>query len=150
VTTTGARRRALRALLAGREVRSQAEMVALLASQGHAVTQSTVSRDLQAIGAVKNGAGGYVVTAADDPGGAAATLGRALEEFAASIVASGNLVVVRTPPGAAHVVAAALDATALEGILGTVAGDDTVLVVASEEIGGAAVAHRLERIGAER
>lgn len=150
MTATGARRRVVRALLAGGEVRSQAELVAQLASQGHPVTQSTVSRDLQAIGAVKNGTGGYVLAGFDDPDGAGSTLGRALEGFAASIVASGNLVVVRTPPGAAHVVAAALDATVLDGVLGTVAGDDTVLVVASEQIGGAAVARLLERIGAER
>ncbi|MFO7548161.1 MAG: arginine repressor [Acidimicrobiia bacterium] len=150
MTTTGARRRALRTLLAEQEIRNQAEVVGLLASLGHVVTQSTVSRDLQAIGAVKNGAGGYVLGSVEDPDGAGPALGRALEEFAASIEVSGNLVVVRTPPGAAHVVAATLDAAALEGVLGTVAGDDTLLVVASEEIGGAAVARRLERIGAER
>ncbi len=55
---------------------------------------------------------------------------------------SGNLVVLRTPPGSAHVVASAIDRSALDGLLGTVAGDDTILVIASEELGGPAAADR--------
>ena len=71
----------------------------------------------------------------------------ALSTYAESVRASGNVVVIRTPPGAAHVVAAAIDGVGLQGILGTVAGDDTMLVVADEETGGRAVAKMIEQIG---
>jgi transcriptional regulator of arginine metabolism len=57
-------------------------------------------------------------------------------EWAISIEHSGTLIVIRTPPGCAHVVASALDRSALPGVLGTVAGDDTILIIATEEVGG--------------
>jgi transcriptional regulator of arginine metabolism len=67
-------------------------------------------------------------------------------EWVADVVASGTLVVVRTPPGCAHVVASALDRSGLEQLLGTVAGDDTIICVASEQAGGKGLASKLRQL----
>lgn len=148
-----ARRRAVRAILAEEAVFTHRDLVPLLAERGHAVTQATVSRDLRAIGAVKTAAGeGRARYAAPDPEAMDVpriSPGRVLGEYAEAIRCSGNLVVVTTPPGAAHVVARSIDVAGLPGVLGTVAGDDTTLVVADERTGGRAVADLLERLGAE-
>ena len=147
------RRWAVRTILSERVVTSQPELARLLAEQGFRVTQATISRDLRAVGAVKaraaDGALRYVCEpgSASSPDDAREALARALSSYAGSICASGNLVVVTTPPGAAHVVAAAIDGADLPGILGTVAGDDTTLIVADEETGGQAVAERIAQIG---
>ena len=69
-----------------------------------------------------------------------------LGEWVVDIATSGNLLVLRTPPGSAHVVASAIDRAGLEGVIGSVAGDDTVLVVAAEHIGGESLGKRLEQI----
>jgi transcriptional regulator of arginine metabolism len=148
---TAARRRLLRRFISERRVGSQQELVDLLAASGHDVTQATVSRDLDAIGAVKRkvngGAARYEIPS--EPAGDE-ELARALADFVESIEASGNVVVVRTPPGAAHLVAGAIDRADLAAVLGTVAGDDTMLVVAREPTGGHTLAAELERIGAGR
>jgi transcriptional regulator of arginine metabolism len=73
-------------------------------------------------------------------------LRRVLGEWVVEVGHSDNLVVLRTPPGSAHVVGSALDRGAVEGVVGTVAGDDTVLVVVSEEVGGDAMAARLRDV----
>jgi transcriptional regulator of arginine metabolism len=73
-------------------------------------------------------------------------LRRVMGEWVVEVAQSQNLVVLRTPPGSAHVVASALDRTGVEGVLGTVAGDDTLIVVASERVGGAKVAKRLSAL----
>lgn len=148
MSTTAARRRLIRNLILDRVIHSQAELVELLAAQDHMVTQATVSRDLQVIGAAKHGNDRYLIggrIAADE---ARAYLARTVDEFVESIQASGNLVVLRTPPGAAQVVAAAIDGAALSDVLGTVAGDDTVVVVASERSSGQQLALVLEDTGA--
>lgn len=145
MSTTASRRRLVRSLLVAGQVGSQQELVDLLAEHGHDITQATASRDLRAVGAVKDGAG-YVLT--DDRHTEAVGLAHALDEFAESIAASGNIVVIRTPPGAAHLLAAAIDAVSVAGVVGTVAGDDTILVVADEPTGGRELVARLERIGA--
>jgi len=141
------RRRALRRLISEHAVRSQEELIRLLAGRGHPVSQSTVSRDLEAIGAHKapddHGPGRYVVAPAP---ASAPGLSAVLARHVTSAAASGNLVVLHTPPGTADLVALALDQAALPGVLGTVAGDDTVLVVAAEGTSGAALAQTLERI----
>ncbi len=74
--------------------------------------------------------------------------GRAVATYALSITGSGNLVVIKTRPGAASVVAGSIDAAAISGVIGTVAGDDTVLVVAADGMPGHSLAADLERIGA--
>lgn len=148
MSTTSARRRLIRSLLTERPVASQQDLVGILEEGGISTTQATVSRDLAAIGAVKEDDGYTLrpVTEQTDQAG----LRHLLDDFAVAIVPSGNLVVVRTPPGAAHVLGAALDGAALDGVIGTVAGDDTLLVVCAEDVGGRALAHRLDRIGATK
>jgi transcriptional regulator of arginine metabolism len=142
------RRRALRRLISEHPVPSQEELLRLLAAAGHRVSQSTVSRDLEAIGAQKvRGIGGSAHYAVGDPPPAhTPELAAALAFHVTGLAASGNLVVLHTPPGTADLVALALDQAALPGVLGTVAGDDTVLVVAAEGTSGAALAKTLERI----
>lgn len=129
-------------------VASQQQLVELLGHGGVEATQATVSRDLEEIGAVKvRAAGGESVYAVPElpkdrvaPG---EHLRRVLGDWVVEVASSANLVVLRTPPGSAHVVASALDRAGLPEILGTVAGDDTVLVVAIEDVGGARVADHL-------
>jgi transcriptional regulator of arginine metabolism len=144
MSTTAARRRLIRELLITPGITSQQRLVALLEARGHRVTQATVSRDLQALGAVKDDNGYAIVAApaADSPGPA-----RALNDLALSLQASGNLVVIHTPPGAAQLLAAVLDSYPVAGLIGTVAGDDTVLAVAATADGGINLKHQLERIG---
>lgn len=141
---TAARHRTIRRLLSDHDVAGQAQLVDLLATQGHQVTQATVSRDLRAIGAVKDESGRYRVADVDRSTVPAAS---AVAGFMHSMTRSGPLVVVRTPPAAAHLVASAIDGAGIEGVVGTVAGDDTVLVVAAEDVGGEAVLAELQRIG---
>ncbi len=135
--TKASRQARILELLAARQVASQTELGRLLADEGIPVTQATVSRDLEELGAVKvRSAGGttYTVPPEGAPrGGTAeavdARLGRLLEELLVSAEASGDVVVVRTPPGGAHLLGAALDRAGLPAVVGTVAGDDTVLLV---------------------
>jgi transcriptional regulator of arginine metabolism len=139
-------------LLADHEVSSQEQVVELLAKEGLAATQATVSRDLEEIGAVKvrvPGADRLVYAVPELPKDQVAPfdhLQRVLGEWVVEIATSFNLVVLRTPPGSAHVVASALDRAGLDGVLGTVAGDDTILVVAAENVGAEALGERLEEI----
>jgi transcriptional regulator of arginine metabolism len=132
-------------LLAEHAVTSQTSLVDLLAADGIAATQATVSRDLEDLGAIKvRVRGGETVYAIPElPKEQIAPedhLRRVLGEWAVDVAVSGTLVVLRTPPGSAHVVASALDRAGIAEIIGTVAGDDTLLVVADEEVGGQAVA----------
>ncbi len=129
-------------------VSSQTQLVELLAADGIVATQATVSRDLEDLGAVKvRISGGDTVYAIPelpkDQPAPEDHLRRVLGEWVGDIAHSANLVVLRTPPGSAHVVGSALDRAALDGILGTVAGDDTLIVVAAESIGGEQLARRL-------
>ena len=139
-------------LVAAQPVTSQGELAALLAAEGVAVTQATLSRDLDELGAVKvrTSAGGpmaYVVPEDGNPppvtalvGGALPRLVRLLSELLVSAEGSANLAVLRTPPGAAHFLASALDRSGLPEVMGTIAGDDTVLLVARGATGGADLA----------
>lgn len=137
MSSTAERRRLVRSILAAGPVASQHVLLEQLIAQGHAVSQATVSRDLQAVGAAR-GADGYELV--DDRHAAAPNLSWALDEFCQQVTPSGNLVVLRTPPGAAHVLGAAIDAAALDGVIGTVAGDDTLIVIAAEGLSGAQLA----------
>ena len=135
-------------LLAEHAVTSQAQLVELLAGEGVPATQATVSRDLEELGAVKvRVAGGDTIYAipempADRPA-PEDHLRRVFSDWVVEVAHSQNLVVLRTPPGSAHVVGSALDRSRLEGVVGTVAGDDTLLVVADEKLGGPGLARRL-------
>ena len=129
-------------------VNNQPRLVELLAEQGIAATQATVSRDLEDLGAVKvRVPGGDTVYAIPEyePARIAPEdqLRRVMGEWVAEVRRSANLVILRTPPGCAHVGASALDRSGLAGLLGTVAGDDTLLCVADEDTGGSLLADRL-------
>jgi transcriptional regulator of arginine metabolism len=131
-------------LIGDHEVTSQPQLIELLIAEGIEATQATVSRDLDDLGALKvRVPGGNTVYAipefAPDRHAPAEQLRRVMGEWVAEVACSGNLVVLRTPPGCAHVVASALDRSRLDGLLGTVAGDDTLLCVASD-IDGTALA----------
>jgi transcriptional regulator of arginine metabolism len=151
VTATESRRRLLRRLVTTRQIHSQAELVELLGEGGHPVTQATISRDLDAIGAVKDRAAGgtYTIPPNGDQHSNRRELARTMADFVLSVVPSGNLVVVKTNPGAAHLVAGAIDRTGPMGVIGTVAGDDTLLVIAADTVGGDRVARELEGGGAD-
>ena len=129
-------------------VSSQAQLVELLAADGVVATQATVSRDLEELGAVKvripGGAMAYAIPEhAKDLAAPDDHLRRVMGEFVVDVAHSTNLVVLRTPPGSAHVVASALDRSGMPDVLGTVAGDDTLIVVCSEQAGGAQIAATL-------
>ena len=142
------RQQTIAKLVAHNAVTNQPQLVDLLAGEGIAATQATVSRDLEDLGAVKvRVPGGETVYAIPEyePARIAPEdqLRRVMGEWVAEVKVSANLVVLRTPPGCAHVVASALDRSNLTGLMGTVAGDDTLLCVAEESLGGAALAERL-------
>jgi len=151
--TKPARHALIATLVHDRPVRSQTELVALLAEQGVIVTQATLSRDLDELGAVKRRTGGHwvYVVPEEGPDGESddtsaqpsARVQRLLAELLIGVDASGNIAVLRTPPGAAQFLASALDRGGIEGLVGSIAGDDTVLLVARDKDGGAALARRL-------
>jgi transcriptional regulator of arginine metabolism len=142
-------------LLAERPMRSQAQLAAALADEGVNVTQATLSRDLDELGAVKLRAadGGLPVYVVPEDGARFPArpadadpphrLARLLADLLVSAEASANLVVLRTPPGGSQFLASALDRARLADVLGTVAGDDTILVVARDPAGGPALARRI-------
>jgi transcriptional regulator of arginine metabolism len=174
--TKVARQARIAAILERSQVRSQEELADRLAEGGLHVTQATLSRDLEELGAVRlRGHGGALVYALPgEPGGpgsrpggmpgegqgsaegpgagrgpgeaAGARLARIAAELLTSAEASANLVVLRTPAGAAQYFASVIDHAAWPSILGTVAGDDTVLVIARDPLGGGAVAEALLKL----
>ena len=188
--TKAARQAQIADILTRARVRSQEELADLLAQRGVKVTQATLSRDLDELGAVRlRSAGGTLVYALPgDPGGpgsrpgglpgppagsppgppgpsgswpgawlsgrsdegASGTLARVGPELLLSAEASANLVVLRTPAGAAQFLASVLDHSAWPSILGTVAGDDTVLVISREPAGGNELAESLLRLAERR
>jgi transcriptional regulator of arginine metabolism len=145
-------------ILATRVVHSQADLARELAGAGLPITQATLSRDLEELGAVKlrpadGGQPFYVVpedgspltarSAQDEP---PHRLARLLAELLVSVEASANLVIVRTPPGASNFLASAIDRAALPQVLGTVAGDDTILVISRQPDGGADLVRRFRAL----
>jgi transcriptional regulator of arginine metabolism len=150
--TKAARHERIVGLIRDGAVRSQTELVELLAAEGIQVTQATLSRDLEELGAIKvrAGDGGPATYLIPEDGSpvlrhaeqAPARLVRLLRELLTGTDASGNIVVLRTPPGAAQFLASALDRAGLPDVVGSIAGDDTILVVARETVGGPALADR--------
>lgn len=152
---TAGRRRLIRRLLDDGMITSQARLVELLEAEGFPVTQATVSRDLDALGAAKvrdeKGSVRYsMAPSVEQLTEAELRLRRAMNEFVEQVAVSENLVVLHTPPGAAHLVASAVDRAQVEGVVGTIAGDDTLMIVAAAGVGGEAVATRIEEMGARR
>jgi len=152
--TKAARHAKIITLLEQREVRSQSELAELLAEDGVQVTQGTLSRDLVEIGALRiRSSGGHLVYAVPGEGGDRtphvgefagfeARLARLCGDVLVSAEASANLVVLRTPPGAAQYFASAVDRVGWESILGSIAGDDTVLLITRSPSGGSAIAQQ--------
>ncbi len=138
------RQRLIELLQEGLEA-TQDEIGERLARDGFAATQATISRDLDDVGAVRKHAGGRIVYALTESNGPPIGFGkRIFAELVRTVASSGNLVVVRTYPGMAPTVGAVIDDLGVQGVLGTVAGDDTVLVVADESIGGKKLAKEIE------
>jgi transcriptional regulator of arginine metabolism len=142
-----ARQQLLRELLTSDALPSQAAVRDALARRGVRAHQATVSRDLDELGAVKvraaDGTLVYRLAADPGPGSARDRLDHVLRQFVTTVRSSGNLAVLRTPPACAHPVASAIDLAELDDVVATVSGDDTVLVVADEAVGGAELASRL-------
>lgn len=127
---------------------TQDEIGSRLAADGFKTTQATISRDLEDVGAIRRHEGGRIVYALPERNGPPNGIGkRIFGELVRDVATSANLVVVRTYPGMAPTVAAVLDQSEIAGILGTIAGDDTVLVVADERSGGKRIAKQITRLG---
>jgi transcriptional regulator of arginine metabolism len=154
-TTKAARHSLIRQLLTRTAIRSQQELADQLADDGVTVTQATLSRDLVELRAEKvRLADGSRVYAAPAEGPSrtpnpiadaemlATRLARLTADLLVTAEASGNMVVLRTPPGAAHFLASAIDHSVLPNVIGTIAGDDTILTVTRDPDGGAEVAAR--------
>jgi transcriptional regulator of arginine metabolism len=144
-------------LVSNMGIRSQTELAKLLAAEGIEVTQATLSRDLDELGAVKlrgvdGGAAIYVIPEDGAPvrgvQGGTSRLSRLLAELLVSADYSANLTVLRTPPGAAQFLASAIDRAALHEVVGTIAGDDTVMVIAREPLSGRELAERFTALAA--
>jgi transcriptional regulator of arginine metabolism len=146
--TKAARHAKIITLLEQHEIRSQSELAELLANDGVQVNQGTLSRDLVEIGALRvRNSSGHLVYAVPAEGGDRkphvgefasfeGRLARLCAEILVSAEASANLVVLRTPPGAAQYFAGAIDRVGWESILGTIAGDDTILLITRSTSGG--------------
>ena len=142
----GKRQRMIADWLRAERVGSQEELVARLSREGISATQATVSRDLDELGAVRLKRGGathYALPGEVDPDFAAAKLDRVLNEWVDSIVTAGNLLVLRTPPGSANLVANAIDVARIAEIAGTIAGDDTIFVALADGVDASATAAKL-------
>jgi transcriptional regulator of arginine metabolism len=142
--TKSARHARIAEMIRTSTVASQAELAKKLRFDGVHVTQATLSRDLEELHAVKV-RGAYVIPPENDPPlrpaeEPSARLIRLLRELLTGADASGNLVILRTPPGAAQFLASAVDRAGLPDVLGTIAGDDTILLVATEGVRGSDLA----------
>ena len=154
-TSRTARQHRIIEILGQRSIRSQPELLDLLAEDGIEVTQATLSRDLVEIGAEKVRVGKQLVYAVPGEGGdrtvrvaldGEETTGRLAQrchELLVSADVSANLVVLRTPPGAANFLASAIDHTSVRGVVGTIAGDDTIMVITTSAKASRTVAQRL-------
>lgn len=141
------RLRAIAELIRSRPIANQEELAQRLASAGHSVAQATVSRDLEELGAVKvrhsDGVAYALPGETGPPRLAERRLAEILREWVRAIAPAASLVVVKTHPGSAHLVAAALDQAEPEGAIGTVSGDDTLFVATASPRAASALARVL-------
>ncbi|MEI7442938.1 MAG: arginine repressor [Actinomycetes bacterium] len=156
MTTRTARLHKIAQIVAAHQVSSQAELVHLLSEDGISVTQATLSRDLDILGALKvhgvDGTSFYAIpedSTGELPSKDTTRVARALGDLMATVTHSGNIVVLRTPPGAASYLASALDRGDLDSVIGTIAGDDTVLVITRDPNGGAQVSQQLTELAGQ-
>lgn len=145
MSSVAARRAKAISLIKSGAIHSQQDLVKQLKKSGFAVTQATASRDLEEIGAIRgrssDGESTYIISGDGDQ-----SLARTMpmpSDLIISVEASGNLAVVRTPPGGAQLLASSLDHSGIKEIIGTIAGDDTVLVVSRKATGGGQLAKEL-------
>jgi transcriptional regulator of arginine metabolism len=143
--SVSARRAKAIALIQTGQVHSQSDLVLLLKKAGYKVTQATASRDLEEIGAVrgrtKDGVSMYQIRESSDDVIARST--PLPSQLILSVDHSANLAVIHTPPGAAQFLASSLDHAGLTGVIGTIAGDDTIILVSKRATGGAQLAKEL-------
>ena len=154
MTDTRSRRlRILADLIRGGGLASQEEATAKLKAAGFAITQATVSRDLESLGAIKLKRDGRLTYSLPDQVGAgdwsSNRLERLMGEFVLSIEAAGQFIILKTPPGSAHLVASALDLAQLPDVAGTVSGDDTMFVALRNGADVAAVARSFARMAGQ-
>ena len=163
VTSKTARQQRIATLISQGPIHTQDELRSLLAAGGHLVTQTTLSRDLVELRATKvigsDGRSAYAIPEEGDPSSTpviaidadvSARLARVASEVVVSADASANIAVIHTRPGAAHYLASAIDRSALDEVIGTIAGDDTVLLVARDANGGEALAHHITGLAQPR
>lgn len=149
--TRSARQGLISRLVEGRRVTSQRQLLDLLAGEGVDITQATLSRDLVDLGARKVRSEGQSVYSLGSPDGeipadGPARLRRILVELLVGTDHSGNTAVLRTPPGAAQYLASVIDRSELPEVVATIAGDDTVFVLARDPVDGRALAEHLHEI----
>jgi transcriptional regulator of arginine metabolism len=141
------RQAAVLELVEKEEIRSQEQLRARLRAKGYRVTQATLSRDIRDLGLLKRSAdGAYQAQGAEAsvPPAAGAALQKAMAEYASGIDCVQQLVVVRTGAGLAQPLALAIDRAKLEDVVGTLAGDDTILVISRDARHAKALARQLE------
>ena len=147
------RRKLIAELIRSEALASQEEVSARLAAHGMQVNQATVSRDLDQLGAIKVKRGGVLSYALPDQLGdsdwAAARLQRILAEWVQSVEAAGNLVILRTPPGSAHLVGLAIDQAQLPEIAGTICGDDTLFLAVRDTAAAGDIANHFRKLSQE-
>jgi transcriptional regulator of arginine metabolism len=147
------RQKAIADLIRAEPLASQEEVTARLGAIGYSVTQATVSRDLDQMGAVKVKRGGALSYALPDQAGAndwaAARLQRIFSEWVISIEAAGNLLVIKTPPGSAHLLGVALDQARLDEVAGTICGDDTLFVALRNGVDAGFLASHFQKLSQE-
>lgn len=138
------RQRAIAVLIRGSALSNQEELADQLAGMGFAVTQATISRDLVELGAVKVRRDGHLSYALPDQvqRGPSPRLTAVFRDWVQSVDVAANLVVIRTPPGSAHLIGVALDQSGLLEIVGTICGDDTIFVASRSEADATALAAR--------
>lgn len=154
MVTRTARQHRIASLLEQYKVTNQAQLVALLEADGVHVTQTTASRDLEELGAVKvrEPGGAIVYEIPELPAKRVVPeehLARVMCDWVVDVAKSGNLVVLHTPPGSAHVVASAIDRAGMSEIIGTVAGDDTIMIVVSESSTAIKVARKMAQLASQ-
>ncbi|MCL2529954.1 MAG: ArgR family transcriptional regulator [Coriobacteriia bacterium] len=128
----------IRSFVQSGHIKTQSELVDLLAEQGIEATQATISRDIAEMGLQKKDGGGYYVLPED------AFVRRMVKELVREVVPAQNLVVVKASTGAAQGVAAALDGAELKGIIGSIAGDDTIMLIAADNEGAVKLAATID------
>lgn len=154
--TKGARQALIKRMLEAEQIHSQGELAHALENQGISVTQATLSRDLVDVGAVKvRGPQGHTIYATSDSLAASDDSGTRLNRLCAELLfsadGSGNVAVLRTPSGAAQYLASAIDGHNDHEVVGSVAGDDTIMVLSRDPNGGLALAQRfLDRAAGTR